>query len=282
MPEYINLLDKLTEGRELPKGYDHWAIKTVRADFRTKNNFVWPFPGRVARAQGPFLDHEGSCPAELGDGICIATTWAGLASGGVPASTLLLVAYKSADLLGNSESGKLRVKAAKVIELIDGIRLIIESGTGANLRSANLRYTDLRSADLRYADLRSANLRSADLSYADLRYTDLRYADLRYADLRYADLRYADLSSANLRSADLRSANLRSADLSYANLRYADLSYADLRSANLRYADLSYANLSYADLSYADLSYANLRSANLPSLKPYGIRLPEGFVWPTS
>ncbi len=227
MAEYINLLDKLTEGRELPKGYDHWAIKTVRADFRTKHDFVWPFPGRVARAQGPFLDHNGSCPSQQGDGICVATTWEGMASGGVPASTLLLVAYRNIDLLGASDYGKLRVKAAKVIDLVDGIRLVSAFGERANLSSANL-----SSANLSSADLRSANLSSADLSFADLR------------------------------SANLRSANLSS----------ADLSFADLRSANLRSANLRSANLSSADLSFADL----------PRLKPQGVILPSGFVYPTS
>jgi len=203
MAEYINLLDKLTEGRELPKGYDHWAIKTVRADFRTKHDFVWPFPGRVARAQGPFLDHNGSCPSQQGDGICVATTWEGMASGGVPASTLLLVAYRNIDLLGASDYGKLRVKAAKVIDLVDGIRLVSAFGERANLRSANLR---------------SADLRSADLSFADLRFANLSSANLRSADLSSADLSFADLRSANLRSANLRSANLSSADLSFADL----------------------------------------------------------------
>ena len=232
MAEYINLLDKLTEGRELPKGYDHWAIKTVRADFRTKHDFVWPFPGRVARAQGPFLDHNGSCPSQQGDGICVATTWEGMASGGVPASTLLLVAYRNIDLLGASDYGKLRVKAAKVIDLVDGIRLVSAFGERADLRSANL-----SSADLSFANLRSANLRSADL---------------RSADLSFADLSFANLSSANLR-------------------------FADLSSANLYFADLYSADLSFADLRFADLS-----SADLPRLKPQGVILPSGFVYPTS
>src|SRR6266702_4571414 len=247
MAEYINLLDKLTEGRELPKGYDHWAINTVRADFRTKHDFVWPFPGRVARAQGPFLDHNGSCPSQQGDGICVATTWEGMASGGVPASTLLLVAYRNIDLLGASDYGKLRVKAAKVIDLVDGIRLVSAFGERADLRSANLSSADLSSANLRSADLSSANL-----------------------------------SSANLRSANLRSANLRSADLSF-----ADLSFANLSSANLRFADLSSAYLYFpdlysADLRFADLRFADLSSADLPRLKPQGVILPSGFVYPTS
>src|SRR6266705_2321857 len=193
MAEYINLLDKLTEGRELPKGYDHWAIKSVRADFRTKHDFVWPFPGRVARAQGPFLDHNGSCPSQQGDGICVATTWEGMASGGVPASTLLLVAYRNIDLLGASDYGKLRVKAAKVIDLVDGIRLVSAFGERANLSSANLSSANLSSADLRSANLSSAYLSSADLSFADLRSANLRSANLRSANLSSADLSFADL-----------------------------------------------------------------------------------------
>ncbi|HAB5171209.1 TPA_asm: pentapeptide repeat-containing protein [Salmonella enterica subsp. enterica] len=118
-----------------------------------------------------------------------------------------------------------------------------ESGSRANLRSANLRSANLRSANLRSADLFGANLRGADLFGANLRGADLRSADLfganlRGADLRSADLRSANLFGANLRGADLFGANLRGADLFGANLRGADLRSADLRSANLRSANL--------------------------------------------
>jgi len=168
MPEYVNLLDKITEGRKLPRGYDAWAIKTVRPDLRTKHGYRWPYPGRIARAEGPFLDHRGSCPQSPGDGICIATTWAGMASAGVAAITLLLVAYKTTDVIGDSETDKMRVKAAKVVELIDGADLLRASGHGADLYGANLHGANLHGADLHGADLSGADLHGADLSGANL------------------------------------------------------------------------------------------------------------------
>ncbi|EBB7772073.1 pentapeptide repeat-containing protein [Salmonella enterica subsp. enterica serovar Tennessee] len=126
-----------------------------------------------------------------------------------------------------------------------------ESGSRADLCSADLRGADLCSADLRGANLRGANLRGANL---------------RGADLCSADLRGADLCSADLRGADLCSADLRGADLCSADLRDADLCSADLRDANLRDANLRGADLRGADLCSADLRGANLRGANLPDL----------------
>ncbi|EED4841901.1 pentapeptide repeat-containing protein [Salmonella enterica subsp. enterica] len=83
-----------------------------------------------------------------------------------------------------------------------------ESGSRADLCSA-----DLRGADLCSADLRGADLRGADLCSADLRGANLLDANLRGADLCGADLCGADLCGADLRGADLRGADLRDADL---------------------------------------------------------------------
>jgi hypothetical protein len=209
----VNLLDVLTEGRELPRGYDSWGIKSVHPDLMTTNGFVYPAKG-VAKPAGPLRDHRGSCPQDEGDGLCVATTWRAMGSGGISARNLLLVAYRQKDIIGDSEfadQGKLRVKKLYVVALIDGERLLVERASSANLSSANLRFADLSSANLS-----SANLRFADLSFADLRSANLRFADLSSANLRFADLRSANLRSANLRSADLSFANLSSANLSYA------------------------------------------------------------------
>jgi len=253
MTDHVNLLELIAADYTMPKGYDRWLIRSVRPDLRSSRGFRWPYPGGVARADGPFeADNSGGCPSDVGDGICAATNWAGMSSGCIPAVTLLLVAVKTGDILGHEEGeSKLRFKAAKVVDVIDGTQLLKERGANADLRSANLRLADLSSADLSQADLSQADLSSANLRLANLRSANLRLADLRSANLRSADLRQADLSSANLRLADLSSANLR-----LANLRSADL-----RSANLRLADLSSADLSLADLSSADLSLADLRSA---------------------
>ena len=206
---YRPLLDIIREAAgnpALPEGCDTWAMRSVWPDFTSSRGFRWPYPGGVATAPGPLLDHRGSCPTAPGDGICVATDARGMASGGIPASTVLLTAHRDADVIGDDEPGKLRVKAAVVVELVWIKR--------ADLRGANLRGADLWGANLRGADLRGANL--ADLQGANL-------ADLRGADLRGADLWGANLWGANLGGADLRGANLRGADLRGADLRGADL-----------------------------------------------------------
>ncbi|EEM7587757.1 pentapeptide repeat-containing protein [Salmonella enterica subsp. enterica serovar Bareilly] len=63
-----------------------------------------------------------------------------------------------------------------------------ESGSRAELSSANLRGANLRGANLRGANLRGANLRGADLCGANLCDADLRGANLCDADLRGANL----------------------------------------------------------------------------------------------
>jgi hypothetical protein len=223
----VDLLDVITKDRELPEGYDQWAIRTVRPDLRSRNNYRYPFPGKVAKAAGPFSEGRGECPSHDGDGICAATTWRGMASGGVVASTLLLVAYKEKHVLGGSRSGgKLRLRRFLVVDVIDGLDLLRKSGKGANLRGANL-----RGADLSGADLSGANLYGANLSYADLSGADLYGANLSGANLYGANLSGADLYGANLSGANLSGANLSGADLSGADLRGADLYGADLYGA---------------------------------------------------
>jgi hypothetical protein len=183
----VDLLDVITKDRELPEGYDQWAIRTVRPDLRSRNNYRYPFPGKVAKAAGPFSEGRGECPSHDGDGICAATTWRGMASGGVVASTLLLVAYKEKHVLGGSRSGDL-----------SGADL-----SGANLYGANLSYADLSGADLYGANLSGANLYGANLSGADLYGANLSGANLSGANLSGADLSGADLRGADLYGADL-------------------------------------------------------------------------------
>ena len=235
--ELVNLLDKLTSDRTLPEGCDQWGIRSVHPDFVSRNKFRWPFPGQWAEASGPFRsDNERGCPLEHGDGICVATSWRGMASGGIPAITLLLVAFAGGDVLG-SEPHKIRLRKAYVDEVIDGARLLREHGRNANLGSANLDGAYLRRAHLEGAYLEGANLRRADLRRADLR------GDLEGAYLEGADLSGADLSGAYLRGANLRGANLRGAALRAAYLEGAYLEGADLRRADLRGAALSGADL---------------------------------------
>ncbi len=213
-----NMLDVMTGGRVMPAGCDSWAMRSVHPDLRSSHGFRWPFPGNWAECDFDGLTtNVGGCPQHEGDGVCAATTYAGMASGGIPAITLLLCAYISHDVLG-SESGKFRAARILVVDVIDGVRLLRESGSSANLRGANLF---------------GANLRSAKLFGADLSYANLRRANLRHADLRRADLRCADLVDANLRDANLTGANLYGANLTGANLTGANLTGANLRGAYL-------------------------------------------------
>jgi len=218
-----------------------WAFRAVHPDFRSRDGYVWPFPGKVAKAAGPFdLDNKQGCPSAPGDGICLGLTWRGVASGSIPAITVLVCSYLPADLLGTEDNGsKVRVKKCRVERVVD---------FPATLRRATPLDDLLPSADLTGADLRSANLRSANLYGANLTGAYLTGANLTGANLRSANLRSADLRSANLYGANLYSANLTGA-----NLHSADLRSAYLRSANLYSADLYGANLRSADLYGADL-----------------------------
>jgi hypothetical protein len=226
MTIYKNPLDIITAGYSLPDGYDSWGIKSVGFDGRTKHGFQWPEPGK-ATAVYPLDDHGSSCPRRKGDGLCVATTWAGMASGGYRAFCILLVAYRAAETRGN-EAGKLRCPQVFVVDRLDGESLVRRNLQGADLRAANLRGANLRGADLRDANLQDANLRDADL----------QDANLWGANLWGANLWDANLWGANLQDANLQDANLRGANLWGADLWGADLRGADLRGANLRDAEM--------------------------------------------
>ena len=173
------VLPILVGDRTLPDGCDTWGIRSVHADLRSSHGFRWPFPGQWAEAAGPFdATNTDGCPSGEGDGICLADTYRGMASGGTPARTLLLCAYASADVLGTTASeGKHRVRRAFVVDVLDG-----EAVARANLYGANLSRADLRGANLSRADLYGANLYGANLYGANLYGADLYGADLRGAN----------------------------------------------------------------------------------------------------
>ena len=211
--------------------------RAVRPDLRSSHGHRDPFPGGWALplddgrdwSAPPFPDAAPSCPSSKLGGYCVAHTWQGARSSGIPAHTVLLVGYRSSDVLGANQAGKVRVRARVTLDVIDLPGLI---------RAGHFRGADLRDANLYDANLRGADLRGADLSHADLYGANLRDANLRGADLYDANLRGADLRGANLRGANLYGANLRGANLRGANLSHADLRGANLRDANLRHADL--------------------------------------------
>lgn len=151
MSEYIDLLPVIVERENavLPDGFDTWGIKSVRPDLRTYGGYQWPWLGSIAVADAVDEDNTGACPSRPGDGLCVASTWRGMASGGIPARTLLLVATASDDVLGRDDLvGKSRHRRVAVVAVVDGERLLREAGSGADLYGADLRGADLRGADL--------------------------------------------------------------------------------------------------------------------------------------
>ena len=152
------------EGAVMPEGFDSWGIKSVHPDLKTYAGFQWPMPGQIEKCDESRIDryNKDNCPKRKGDGLCVGTTWEGMSSGGIPAITLLLVAYRKEGVLGE-RPGKLRTSEVAVVAIVDGARLLREVGAGANLRGADLRGADLRGANLYGADLRGADLRGADL-----------------------------------------------------------------------------------------------------------------------
>ncbi len=167
-------------------GLDEFGLRACHPDFTSRGRFRWTFPGGWTQANGPFdADNAGGCPRAEGDGICVALTWRAMALGGIPATLVLLVGWKSADVLGR-DAEKVRVKRAYVVDALTVAGLLAE------------RRADEEPMDLRYANLDGANLYGADL----------RGANLGGADLRGANLYGADLGGANLGGADLRGANL--------------------------------------------------------------------------
>ena len=84
------------------------AWRAVRPDLRSSNGFRWPFPGKKAVAplpEGSVFTRGNPCPVFVGDGLCLAKTWRGAASGGIPAITCLEVTYKPEHVLGEDIDG---------------------------------------------------------------------------------------------------------------------------------------------------------------------------------
>ena len=167
--EYIDLIPIIVERERavLPEGFDSWGIKSVKPDLKTYCDFQWPPPGQVVACDESRVDRSNTsdCPSWEGDGLCVGTTWDGMASGCIPAITLLLVAYRKADVLGE-RPGKLRTTEVAVVSIVDGARLLQQKGAGADLRRANLRGADLSGANLSGANLSLADLRGANLEWA--------------------------------------------------------------------------------------------------------------------
>ena len=156
MTEQRDVLARLTQGYTIEPGYV-WGMRSVRYDFSSSRGFRWPFPGNWAEAAGPFTNRpDTGCPSKVGDGICTATTFEGMASGGVPAHVVLLTAHSMGDVLG-SEPGKVRARRIYVVDVVDMPAWLRGTGApGANLSRANLYGANLYGADLTGANLSRA------------------------------------------------------------------------------------------------------------------------------
>ena len=235
------------------------AWRVVHPDLRSTHDYRWPLPGQWAESDpGDCAYTEGNpCPQFWGDGLCLARTWRGAASGNIPAITGLICGYREEDVLGRDEY-KLRVKRTYVFEIID---------ISALIRAGHMAGADMRNADLSGTNLREANLTGSNLTCANLTGANLRDADLRCANLLAADILHAILKGANLQDANLVNADLQDATLQRANLQDATLQDADLEGANLEGANLQDATLRNANLEGARLTDVNLNGADL-----YGVR----------
>ena len=121
-----------------------WAWRVVNPDFTSSRGFRWPFPGGWAEASAPDPANTGACPEREGDGICLARTWVGAASGGTPARTILICGYRPEDVLG-AEPDKIRVRRAYVLEVLSA-ETLLRNATGADLSRASLYGADLYGA----------------------------------------------------------------------------------------------------------------------------------------
>ena len=132
------------------------AWRACRPDLRSSHGYRWPWPGNQAIAplpDGAGFTRGNPCPRFEGDGLCLAKTWRGAASGGIPAITCLLVEFDQADVLGEDDH-KIRVSRCRVVDVFDAPALIRDGWClGADLGGADLRgAADLWGADLRYAN----------------------------------------------------------------------------------------------------------------------------------
>ena len=125
------------------------AWRAVHPDLRSSRGFRWPWPGNEAVAplpDGAEFTHRNPCPKFVGDGLCLAKTWRGAASGSIPAITCLLVEFAPADVLGEDDD-KVRVSRCRVVDVFDAPALIRDGWCqGADLRGANLRGANLGGA----------------------------------------------------------------------------------------------------------------------------------------
>ena len=146
---FIDVILQVAGNPTLPDGYDTWGFKITRPDLRTyrlaTGRYRWPWPGGTVTDEKTVVNGE-PCPTLYTGGFCIARTLAGAASGGYGHATILLLAYRLADVAGE-DAGKRRVTHCLVADVIDG-REAYRAATRADLTRANLAGANLAGADL--------------------------------------------------------------------------------------------------------------------------------------
>lgn len=133
---------------------DRWAVKAVNPDFTTRNGFRWAFPGEWTTDPADTGNGytKAVCPSRPGDGLSVAKTVRGMASGGYVPRTVLVVGFDDGHVLAE-DSEKVKVSAAFTLEVVDGLRWLRDWGRNANLAGANLYGANLYGADLTRAYL---------------------------------------------------------------------------------------------------------------------------------
>lgn len=154
-----------------------YGLRSVNADSSSSHGFVRPAPGKWATATGPFTVNGNPCPSVPGDGLCVARSWSGAASGAISGDHILLVGYRPNDVLADDRYNKLRVKSALVIERFKFRDLINEANSG------ELQYLNLSNVLLIRADLSDTNLQGSNISGARLTGANLTVANLTGANL---------------------------------------------------------------------------------------------------
>lgn len=132
------------------------AWRVVHPDFTSSHGYRWPFPGQWASVPEAKFSTGRVCPSFAGDGLCLAKSWGGAASGGISSPVALICGYYNADVLGQ-DYDKLRVRRALVLDVVSTPNVLARAGN-ANLYGASLGNADLRSANLYGANLYGANL----------------------------------------------------------------------------------------------------------------------------
>jgi uncharacterized protein YjbI with pentapeptide repeats len=196
MTDYKPFLNVVLDNTEFDQGQlKHVALKAVNPDFTTRNGFQWAFPDRWTRDPADTGNYSPNlCPTKPGDGLSVAKTVAGMASGGYSPVTVLIVGFSEADLLQEADN-KIKIRKAKTLAVVDGLKLIRNHGKEAYLARANLARAYLGGAYLEGANLEGANLARANLARAYLGGAYLEGANLEGANLEGANLARAYLGS---------------------------------------------------------------------------------------